>query len=99
MLGLIKNELYKAFRLRKFYFFMVAIVSIEMAVIIQYKYSPSSSGVSLMNGQSFPLALLDSLPYIMVVFIAVFIADLWIERNLAPGTLAGQGLVLLYAKK
>ena len=80
MLGLIKNELYKAFRLKKFYFFMLAIAGIETAVIIQKKYGHNSSTASLMNGQSFPLALLEGISFIMVVFIAVFIADIWIDE-------------------
>lgn len=80
MFGLIRNEIYKTFHLKKFQLFMLVIVTAEIAFIMQIKASPSATGLVSMNGQSFPYSLLTVLPYITVIFMAIFISDTWIEE-------------------
>lgn len=76
MHSLLGNELYKWFRLKKFYLFLGIMVGIETALTLQYKFSPPQTGLVPLNGQSLPMALLSELPQITAVFIAVFAADM-----------------------
>ncbi len=80
MNNLIKNELYKAFRLKKFYIIIFVALAVEILVALQSKFSEIASGVSAVNGQKFPLLLLDNIPYLFVIFVAVFIADSWVDE-------------------
>lgn len=76
---LINNELYKAFRLKKIYIIMLVALAVEISVVLQSKFNGATSGVSI-NGQKFPLLLLDKFPYLFVIFVAVFIADSWVDE-------------------
>lgn len=80
MNNLIKNEIYKAFRLKKFYIIMLVALTVEILVALQGKFSEAAFGVSAVNGQKFPLLLLDNFPYLFVIFVAVFIADSWVDE-------------------
>lgn len=80
MNNLIKNELYKAFRLKKFYIIMLVALVIEIAIALQSKFNGAASGETSVNGQKFPLLLLDNFPYLFVIFVAVFIADSWVDE-------------------
>lgn len=80
MKNLMKNELYKAFRIKKFYIIMIVALAIEIAVAQQSKFNGSVSGTTSINGQKFPLLLLDNFPYLFTIFVAVFIADSWVDE-------------------
>lgn len=80
MNNLIKNEFYKAFRLKKFYVIILVALAVEIAVALQSKFNGAVSGVPLVNGQNFPLLLIDNFPYLFVIFVAVFIADSWVDE-------------------
>lgn len=77
MNSLIKNELYKAFRLKQFYIIMLVTLVVEIIVALQSKLNGAASGV---YGQNFPLLLIDNFPYLLVIFVAVFIADSWLDE-------------------
>jgi len=72
---LVRNELYKAFRLKKQYLLMLMALAIEVAVALQRKF-----GSVAPNGQNFPLQLMDNLPYVFATFAVVFIADSWVDE-------------------
>lgn len=80
MNNLIKNELYKAVRLKKFYIIMLVALAVEIIVALQSKFNGAASDVSSVNGQNFPLLLIDNFPYLFVIFVAVFIADSWVDE-------------------
>lgn len=80
MNNLIRNELFKAFRLRKFYIIMLVALAVEIIVALQSKFNGAASGVSPVNGQNYPLLLFGNLPYLFVIFVAVFIADSWVDE-------------------
>ncbi len=76
MLSLVRNELYKVFRLRKLYFFMGVILVFQSVEIFQYKFLPQGKVTFPLNGQSFPLEMIGGNSIIMVMFIAVLAADM-----------------------
>lgn len=80
MYALLKNELYKAFRLKKVYYLMLIALIMEAAIALRFKFGGGLAGAPAINGQSFPLLLFDDLPYLMVIFVAVFIADIWVDE-------------------
>ena len=91
MLGLLKNEIYKAFRLRKLYLFAGVLLAVQVITVFQYYFSESGELLSLLNGQSFPLEVIRGIPLIMVIFIAVLVSDMIVDEY-RKGTLK---LVLL----
>lgn len=80
MFALLKNELYKAFHLKKTYFMMLIAAAAEISMALQIKLGGAPPGAPVINGQSFPLLWLDNLPYLLVIFVAVFIADIWVDE-------------------
>jgi ABC-type transport system involved in multi-copper enzyme maturation permease subunit len=76
---LIKNELYKTFRLKKSYLLMLVVVGIEVAVALQGKYGGVNDR-AMISGQDFPFLLLNNLPLLFVIYTAVFIADSWVDE-------------------
>lgn len=80
MNNLIKNELYKAFQLKKIYIIMLLALATEIAVALQGKFNGGASGVPAINGQIFPVLLFNNFPYLFVIFVSVFIADDWIDE-------------------
>ena len=80
MSGLVKNELYKAFRLRKLYLFMGAVLALQGIKIFQYKFTGQGEILFPLNGQSFPLEMIENNTIIMVMFIAVLAADMLAEE-------------------
>lgn len=76
MLGLVKNEIYKVLRSRKFYLFMGAVLALQLVKIFQYEFLPQDRTAYAMNGQSFPLEMIGNNSIIMVMFIAVLVADM-----------------------
>ncbi|MDV4151349.1 ABC transporter permease [Clostridium sp. AL.422] len=79
MSKLIYNEIYKVFQLKKIYIIMLVALAVEILVVLQSKFNGVTSGVSI-NGQKFPLLLLDNFSYLFVIFVAVFIADSWVDE-------------------
>lgn len=80
MICLLKNELYKAFRLKKMYILMLITLVVEGSLILQIKLNGTISDLTVVNGQSFPLLLFNNIPYLMVIFTAIFIADIWVDE-------------------
>lgn len=79
MIHLIRGELFKAVRLKKMYFFMCIIAGIEIIQVLQLKWK-GANGTSIdLNGQSLAFQLLNSSPQIMIIFIAVLIADMIVD--------------------
>lgn len=76
MLGLVKNEIYKVFRLKKFYLFMGVMLALQAAQIFQQIFLPQERIAFALNGQSFPLAMIGGNIIVMVMFIAVLAADM-----------------------
>lgn len=76
MLGLIKNEIYKVFRLRKFYLFIGIVLAVQLIKVFQYTFAGNDQFLRLLNGQSFPLEIIRSSPLIMVIFISVLVSDM-----------------------
>ena len=76
---LIKNELYKAIRLKKLYLLMLVALALEIAAALQGKYGGTPPG-AVISGQNFPLLLFGNLPYLFVIFTTVFIADSWVDE-------------------
>ncbi|MCR2805875.1 ABC transporter permease [Paenibacillus soyae] len=86
MIRLIRNELYKTFRFKMVYLFM-AILAVHAWLTVRI-YSAGGewkSVITMANGQSLPLALLNSMGQFMIVFIPVFAADL-ITSEVKSGT-------------
>lgn len=59
---------------------MLVALAVEIVVALQNKFNGAASGVPSINGQNFPLLLIDNFPYLFVIFIAVFIADSWVDE-------------------
>jgi len=77
---LIGNELYKVSRLKKLYLFALIAPVIAIAAALQGKPGGTPPGWQQINGQYFPLLLFDNLPYLFVIFAAVFFADSWVDE-------------------
>jgi ABC-2 type transport system permease protein len=91
MLQLIKNELFKLIRLKKIYLFMGVLLTVQITGILQYKITQAESPLHFINGQSFPLVFLNTLPQLMILFLIIFLSDI-IVGECKNGTLK---LVLL----
>ena len=101
MMGLVKNECFKVFRRSKLALFMGAVLALQLITIFRI-LSPQQQDESAagMNGQSFPLHMIDSQPFILALFAAVLAADL-VADEYRSGTLkltllrpVGRGRVL-----
>lgn len=77
MLNLIKNEIYKMLRSKKLYYAFLIMLAFELSAVIQYNFMANKPE---MNGQSLFFTLLDFLPFLFALFMAVFISDLWTEE-------------------
>lgn len=76
MMPLIRNELYKLFRMKKLYIF--AAVMVVVLVLNLYNYEPGEDPMVIwmfMYGQSVPLNTLDFLTQFMVIFIPILAGD------------------------
>lgn len=76
MMPLIRNELYKLFRMKKLYIF--AAVMVVVLVLNLYNYEPGEDPMviwTFMYGQSVPLNTLDFLTQFMVIFIPILAGD------------------------
>lgn len=77
MLKLIENEIYKLLRSHKLYYAFLIVIVLELAAVIQYQFMVSKPEI---NGQSLFFILLDFWPYLLALFMAVFVSDLWTEE-------------------
>ncbi|MBB6695254.1 ABC transporter permease [Cohnella xylanilytica] len=77
---LVANELFKAFRLKKFYLFMILIGIVEVSNVLQYKAKGPEHIFLYPNGQSLAIQMVGGLPQIMVVFLAIFVADMMADE-------------------
>jgi len=86
VIRLIQNELYKTFRLKKMYIF-IAILIIHACMTVYFYQSGGEwkSVIVTPNGQSLPLALINSMAQFMTIFIPVYVADL-ITGDIKAGT-------------
>ncbi|MDO3412588.1 ABC transporter permease subunit [Saccharibacillus sp. CPCC 101409] len=82
---LIKNELYKVFKLNKLYFFMVISAAL-MIVQAAAELSNPSAGANVLNGQSFPLWMLSRIMPLFIFFMALTLAEM-ISDEYRSGTL------------
>lgn len=87
MIRLIRNELYKTFRLKKLYIFMaILVVHAWLTVHFYHEGGEVMSVIVLPNGQSLPLTLIYSMAQFMTVFIPIYAADM-ITGEYKTGTL------------
>lgn len=86
MLQLLKNEIYKLLRRKKFQILLLLIPIIELVAIMQYKMNSVSNLETAINGQSFFLTIASSLQYAFVICTAVFVTDAFMDDYLR-GTL------------
>jgi hypothetical protein len=70
--GLVKNECRKAFRMRKPRLFMAAATLLQLIAVFRLL----RDGAGEMNGQSFPLHMIDGQPLLMALYAAAIAADL-----------------------
>jgi ABC-type transport system involved in multi-copper enzyme maturation permease subunit len=75
MINLIKNEVFKAFKQKKLYVFMLLILFMVIAVGINYKLNMSDYAPMNTNGQSLPIYLIGGMQQIVIIFLGVYIAD------------------------
>lgn len=81
LIYLLKNELYKIIHLKKIYFIFCIIAGMEITYILQYKFKePNSETI-----QSLAIPLLEASPQLIIIFIAILIADVIVE-NYQNGT-------------
>jgi len=59
---------------------MGAILALQLVEIFQYKFLPQGKVVFPLNGQSFPLEMIGGNSIIMVMFIAVLVADMFADE-------------------
>lgn len=95
MMKLVKNELFKIFRLKKLYIFMAITLVMEIITGVQYlviKNNPTKYGQEIhnllasFNGQSFALLMLQSMGQFIIIFMAILLADI-ISDEYKNGTL------------
>lgn len=86
MFMLVHNELFKAFRLKKIYLFMLVILIVEGSAVLQSM--PRGPGHIFISpsSQSLSLTLLSGLPQLMMVYITIFLADI-LSDDYRNGTL------------
>ncbi|MBB3128677.1 ABC-type transport system involved in multi-copper enzyme maturation permease subunit [Paenibacillus rhizosphaerae] len=77
---LIQNELYKVFRLKKLYLLTLVALVIEIAAALQGKLGGVPSELRRLKIQYFPILLFDYLPFLFVIFAAVFFTDSWVDE-------------------
>lgn len=78
------NELFKLFKTKKLYvFLLILIVNVALAI---YYYGSGGSIISTANGQSLPLAFINGVAQFMSVFIPIYVAEIFTEDYKA-GTL------------
>lgn len=75
MTGLIKNEIYKFFKQKKFYLFMGVMIAVQLVNILQYQADSREQASFLLNGQSYPLEALAESSLFIIMFLAIFIAE------------------------
>jgi ABC-2 type transport system permease protein len=94
-MNLIKNEVFKVFRLKKLYIFMAIIIVLEVINGIYYiatKNNPGKIGQDIgnmlasFNGQSFPVLMLQGMGQFVIIFMAILLADI-ISDEYKNGTL------------
>jgi ABC-2 type transport system permease protein len=96
MMNLIKNEVFKVFKLKKLYIFMAISIVMEVITAIEYivlrklpveKLGPEIKKlIENLNGQSFPLHMLNSMAQMVIIFMAILLADI-ISDEYKNGTL------------
>jgi len=72
---LVRCELFKAFRQKKPYLFMLILTAAEIAAVVQHRRGGADGAVAEANGQSFPFLLLDGSAIFFPIFIALLAAD------------------------
>lgn len=75
MFKLTKNELFKAFKQKKLYVFMAVIILMEILIVGYYSINNSGGIASGLNGQTFPLNLIGGIQQLVIIFLAVYVAD------------------------
>lgn len=75
MSKLIRYELFKVFRQKKLYVFMLILTAVEIAAVFQYGQGGTGLAAAQPNGQSFPLLLLNTGTLFIPIFIAILAAD------------------------
>ncbi|GAA0338736.1 ABC transporter permease [Oceanobacillus oncorhynchi subsp. oncorhynchi] len=86
-MGLLKNELYKLFKMKKIYVF--AAVMLGITFLNLYDYQPGGSEMTVWDfyyGQSVPLSMIQIFSQFMIIFIPIVIADC-ISNDYRNGTL------------
>src|SRR5690625_965922 len=87
MMGLLRNELYKLFKMKKIYVFTAVMLGITFLNL--YDYQPGGSEMTVWNfhfGQSAPLMMIQIFSQFMIIFIPIVIADS-ISNEYRSGTL------------
>ncbi|OZB96568.1 ABC transporter permease [Paenibacillus sp. XY044] len=83
---LIRCELFKVFRQKKLYMFMLILTAVEISALFQFHWEAAGYTGMGPNGQSFPLLVLNGSSLFIPVFIAVMAADS-IAEEYRSGTL------------
>ncbi|MBO9610334.1 MAG: ABC transporter permease [Paenibacillaceae bacterium] len=78
--GLIRNELYKALRLKKLYLLALVALTIEIVAALQGKFGGAPPELRQPEDQGFPILLFEHLPFLFVLMATVFMADSWVEE-------------------
>jgi ABC-type transport system involved in multi-copper enzyme maturation permease subunit len=87
MMRMLQNECFKMFRQKKLYIFMLILALMNSIVVLAYKSGGNMRTVIVTpNAQSLPLALLNETAQFMIIFIAIYIADI-IADEYRNGTL------------
>ncbi|GIN73379.1 hypothetical protein J14TS2_38540 [Bacillus sp. J14TS2] len=84
---LLKNELYKLFKMKKLYVFMIVMLGITLLNL--YDYQPGGSEMTVWDfqyGQSVPLTMIQIFAQFMIIFIPIVAADS-ISNEYRSGTL------------
>lgn len=80
MIGLIQNELYKFFKLKKLYLFIGVIIAVQLVNVLQQRPNTGEQTSLIFNGQSYPLNALAESSLFITVFLAVYIAETIVEE-------------------
>lgn len=86
-MGLLKNELYKLFKMKKIYVFIAVMLGITFLNL--YNYEPGGSEMTVWDvryGQSVPLTMIQIFSQFMIIFIPIVMADS-ISNEYRSGTL------------
>lgn len=79
---LIKNEMYKVFKLNKLYFFIIIAMALLMVSAVSYSSDSSYS----VNGQSFPIWMINRIMPLFIFFMSLLLAEI-ISDEYRNGTL------------